>query len=88
VGGGVHDAIPQYAAVTVIRLIKPPYLNRSSDGLSWHAMIRSEKIWDMILVAIIQQSAGADVRPIVVEQNSANGVLFEIAIASCILFAS
>jgi hypothetical protein len=84
----VHDAIPQYAAVAIARLIKPPYFNRSSNGLSWYAMIRSEKIWDMILVAIIQQSAGADVRSIPVEQNSANGVLFEIAIASRILFAS
>jgi hypothetical protein len=51
-------------------------------------MIRGEKIWEMILGAIIQQSAGADVRPTVVEQNSANGVLFGIAIASCIPFAS
>jgi len=88
VGGGVHDAIPQYPAVAIARLIKPPYFNRSSDGLSWYAMIRCEKIWEMILGAIIQQSAGADVRPTVVEQNSANGVLFEIAIASCIPFAS
>jgi hypothetical protein len=51
-------------------------------------MIRSEKIRDTVLRAIIQQSAGADVRPIVVEQNSANRVLFDVAIASRIPFAT
>jgi hypothetical protein len=51
-------------------------------------MIRGEKIWDMILGAIIQQSAGADVRPTVIEQNSANRVPLGIGIAFLIPFAS
>jgi len=50
-------------------------------------MIRSEKIWYMILGAIIQQSAGANVGTSVVEQNSANRILFGIAVTFGISFA-
>ena len=39
-------------------------------------MVRRQKIGSVILREIIQQSARADVRPIVVKNKPPNGVLF------------
>ena len=63
----MHDAAAQSAAVTSARLVKPPYFNGVSDRLSRYAMIRGQKIWDVILGAIVQQSARAEERAIIVK---------------------
>ena len=77
----VHPIAAQYSAVTIGRLIKPIYLHGLSDGLCWDAMIRRQKIGNLILGTIIQQSARADVRPIIVEYNSSNGVFLGVGVA-------
>jgi hypothetical protein len=44
-------------------------------------MIGRQEIGSPILRNIVQQSARADVRAIIVEYNSSNGVLFRVAVA-------
>jgi hypothetical protein len=70
----------QNAAVTTARLIKPIYFDGLSDCLATDAMIRCQKIGSPILGNIVEESASADERPpIVVEDDSSNGILFGIA---------
>jgi hypothetical protein len=44
-------------------------------------MIRRQKIGNVILGTIVQQSARADEHPIIVEYNSSNRILFGIVVA-------
>ena len=63
----MHPVVAQYSAVAVGGLIKPIHLYGLSDCLCWDAMIRRQKIGSKILCTIVQQSAGADELPIIVE---------------------
>ena len=51
------------------------------DGLHWDAMICRQKIATALMGNIVQQSARADVVPIIVVYNSCNGILLDIAVA-------
>ena len=44
-------------------------------------MIRRQKIGSQILGIIVQQSAGTDAQPIVVEYNSCNGIVLGVGVA-------
>jgi len=44
-------------------------------------MIGRQKIGSLILGKIVQQSARADVQPIIVEQDSSNGIFLQVAVA-------
>jgi hypothetical protein len=81
------DPTSQNAAVTTGCLIKPICFNGLSDGLTVDAMIGRQKIGSVILGKIVQQSARADVRAIIVKQNSCNGIFFKIAVARRVNFA-
>jgi hypothetical protein len=70
------DPISQNATVATGCLIKPIYFYRLSDCLAVDAMIGRQKIGSPILGRIVQQSACAEERAIVVEYYSSNGVLF------------
>jgi hypothetical protein len=61
------DPVPQNAAVTTGCLIKPICFNGLSDCLAIDAMISGQKIGSPILRKIVQQSARAKVRAIVVK---------------------
>jgi hypothetical protein len=61
------DPTSQNATVTTGCLIKPICFNSLSDCLAVDAMIRRQKIGSPIFGKIIQQSAGAEVRAIIVK---------------------
>jgi hypothetical protein len=73
------DPISQNAAVTTGCLIKPICFNSLSDCLAVDAMISRQKIGSPILGNVVQQSARAEERAIVIKQNSCNGVFLRVA---------
>jgi hypothetical protein len=73
------DPTSQNATVTTGCLIKPICLNSLSDCLAVDAMVGRQKIGSLILGNIVQQSAGADARAIIVKYNSCNGIFLGVA---------
>jgi hypothetical protein len=63
----VHYIAAQYPAVTIGCLIEPPYFQSLSDRLRWDAVIRRQKIGNVIVGTIGYQSARAGQRPVIVD---------------------
>jgi hypothetical protein len=83
------DPTSQNATVTTGCLVKPICFNSLSDCLAVDAMIGRQKIGSPIFGKIIQQSARAEVRPpIIVENDSCNGIFLGVAEACRVNFTN